>query len=355
MRYITKAKYYNYYGKILFWKLPIQQQFVNYASDIINNYFKNGKTFMKVLKNRGEEIEEENVKLRDIMLTGQSQKGEAEAGALFCLDTHSIKLSKSTYIIKFSLPKSNLLEHRTAEYFEEQDIFITKWAYENCYLKAIDRILENWGRYMYHLMSGNKSHAGYRYSGEREFVESILKKYNKNKNKKKIQKKYKEMEMENNVKKNDEPSKQRNKTDNNEKCSQSIKIFYVDGSGNLYNNEKQKGNGHYSVYFKDEDKRFKNKEDKITNNQAEIKSVIAAMYYAFKRGFKAIRIYTDSQNTMKWINNRDTKIDNEINEIWNTKNTEISFLIDKIADLSQYFSLIELRYVKKEKNYAHAI
>lgn len=81
------------------------------------------------------------------------------------------------------------------------------------------------------------------------------------------------------------------------------------------------------------------KAGKGTNNQAEYKAVLKALREAEKKGYKDIKILTDSKLISKQISGN-----------WKIKDTELRKLNSKIQSLIQKFESFEIEWIPRERN-----
>lgn len=285
-----------------------------------------------------------------------------DAGAVFfTTESGLIRVGESYYPpLHFSIPKTNLLEYETEDELVVQDIKVTEWAFDNCFMLAVNKIYERWGKMMVELINDYHSDNWNNtpmclYSPYRALIEE--------------QQKYEMRKLINEYKKQKggdlmEDPKNNKELDNQERSKEDAEpknlfVFYTDGSGNWASDQKYKDKGHYSVYLKSTDEKWKRKEDKITSNQSELKGLISALYIACKRCYEDVEIRVDSQNAIKWYLGRDdtlrTNIEKESKNIWESKDIEISKLVDKMVELGNKIKNLSIIWISRDKNYAHAI
>lgn len=332
-------------------------------------------------------IEEENdYIIRNVMVTGFTVKDVKKGieykdkGAVFFGTEGLIKVMLSYYPpLRFSMPKSQLLEYETEEYETLQTIKITNWGYKNAYMQPVNKILEDWGKMM-------RAHFLYykTKNWDEMFKSSTYKGIVDNMNKKDIRDAIDEIKKRNkgSLTKSGNDDKQvvqqgNDKTNVREKAEPTVsdtnetprkvsnnkekaKIFFVDGSGNVTKGKQFKENGHYSVYLVGKPpEKWKKKESYLTGNQAEIKANISAIYISLKRGYDNIEIRTDSQNVIKWYLGRNIDLNTNMKKfainVWKTKNKEITILIDKLVELGSKIPNLKLTWIERSRNHAHAI
>ncbi len=368
------------------WTKKINMVMVRYAKKLLSNpLIKSTNISLGIPLDK-------NYIISDVCVSGYSvndkkdDKGIAvDKGAVFFyLDNNElIQLGKSFYPpIRFSIPKSQLLEFETDETHIPQTITITEWGYKNCVETTYNRVLEDWGRRMSAMFKYYESDAWdnapmYKYSPYRAIIEQIKKKEvsdmvkdyvkkNRNDNKPKmVQQKHVEDDVReetkpsisnNNENNGNNNTIKKNKKVNNKKIEpfrdEAQWVFYVDGSGNLANDNKTKDMGHFSVYLKNTEEKWKRREDRLTNNQAEIKGVMAAIIIAEKKGFKNVRIYTDSQNVINWCTRKKDKPDEWV---WAAKSPNIVSLVDKLREMLSIIPQLDIRHVPRERNWAHGV
>ena len=182
--------YHEKEGYILWWKLPIDIRYVRFALRTLLSFPdpETGKIDKaEHLENKKCEIYNVCVKgftERDVIERKDGKKQYKDRGAVFFYEEEYLKLHGSWYPVRFSIPKTNLLEYETVEKEIPQKITITEWAYENCYKRSIDRILEDWGKTILTLIKrysngeNIKNESNYPLI-ERIVIKSELKQYNK--------------------------------------------------------------------------------------------------------------------------------------------------------------------------------
>ena len=137
-------------------------------------------------------------------------------------------------------------------------------------------------------------------------------------------------------------------------------VFYTDGSGNCEHDKKTRETGNYSVYLvnpKHKFEKFKKIENKITNNQAEIKGIILALTIAINRKYENVEIRTDSKNVICWLLGREINLNTNIEKIkcnfYRTKDKKISDLIDIVLELIDNIPNITINWISRNDNLAH--
>ncbi len=321
---------------------------------------------------------------------------EDKGAVFFYFDSGLIQLGKSYYpSVRFSVPKSQLVKWETEEENFPQTITITKWAHNNCVVPSYNRILEDWGCMIKALFRAYETEEWdnlpmYLSNPYRNIIEKIKlqnvsdtvrewKKKNKdifieNKDNNKpkvvltehgetdIRKEAKPIVSDNNKNNRNTNAIKKGKKNNHKKVEPFRKdaewVFYTDGSGNLAKDKRTKDKGHYNIYLQNTKERWKKKEVRITNNEAEIKSVIAAIYIGLERDYKKIEVRTDSQNTIKWCHGRDfefiTNIKKTSTNTWNTNKPKIAELIDRLVELGSKVEHLKINYISRKKNFAHS-
>lgn len=342
------------------WRKPINKQYVNYTRRFLKRFpYENGT---KAIIDRAEIVDyNKNPENQEYVLYNVSINGysEGEKGAVFFYDDIPLHLHYSIYRVFFSIPKSNIIDYETQETHMSQQITITSWAYNNCYKKSLLRILENYGETLINIITGDPSMPMIKSSPYLKFREKILN-INKNHNDNNDQKKNnesKENQKINNIKEPDKimvdmHSKSKDKIPNNDIIQY---CFYTDGAGNIYNNEKRTDKACFSVLLENTKEKWRHREDKLTNNQAEILGIMAALYISIKRKYNSIEIRTDSQNIVKWINGRDTHIKTNIEKKWKTKNQTIETYINRLVKWAENIPNIAVNWISRDRNKAHAI
>lgn len=132
---------------ILDWTTKINMRFVRFAMKLLLkypvDYQKDKQIIDRAIKN-----EDGYYDLNDACVKGFTEnyvKNE-DKGAIFCFDDMMLALHYSSYRVRFSVPKTCLISYETEELEIPQTITINEWAYENCYLRSINRILEDHGK-----------------------------------------------------------------------------------------------------------------------------------------------------------------------------------------------------------------
>ena len=128
-------------------------------------------------------------------------------------------------------------------------------------------------------------------------------------------------------------------------------VFYTNGSGNWATDKKQKDTAHFSVYLKNTEERWKRREDKLTGNQAELLGVMSAVLIANERQYKNVKILTDSKNVVNWVN----KKPNSDEYLWDAKHPNIIEYVKRLREMVSIIPNIQIKHVRREVNFAHAI
>lgn len=330
------------------WTVKINMKHVFYARKLLDH-----PLFYKPDLNYAVRIEK-NYVINEVYLVGytvkdvKTDKGVEDKGTVFFgIDTGLIRLGETYYPpIKFSVPKSNIISYETEEQFIEQNITITEWAYENCYMFPINKIYEDWGRRMESMIKHYELDAWeyapmYKYSPYRPIIEEM-----------------KKDEVSNMVKKYVKKTKDHNKPLVKQKHSEepfreeAEYIFYTDGSGNIHDGKKRKDFGHFSVYLKNTEERWKHSEENITRNQADLLGVMSAISIAEQKGFKKVIIYTDSKNIVNWCT-RD--VDKDSGWFFDVKNPNIIRHVKRLREMLNMIPNINILHINRERNWAHAI
>lgn len=285
----------------------------------------------------------------------KDEKGYKDKGAVFFnIYEGLIKISKSHYpYIRFSVPKSNLIKYETDQIGIEQEIEITEWAYQNCYMFPINKIYEDWGRMMRGLIKGYTNDRWdeapyYKYSSYKEIIEELHKEEIRKAIKNYKQKEEGKIIMEN---KNGDSTVGRKKHVQELFREEAEFIFYTDGSGNWADNVKSKAKAYFSVYLKNTQERWKKDHDQLTGNQAELLGVMGAISIAQQKKYKRVKIFTDSKNVVNWSN----KKPNSDEYIWNANNLNIIDLVDRLREMAKTIPELSIEWISREHNYAHGI
>lgn len=288
--------------------------------------------------------------IRNVMVTGFTVKDKRvdgeykDKGAIFFGTEGLVKIMLSYYPpIRFSLPKSQLLKYETEEYEILQTIKITDWGYKNCYILPINKILEDWGKMM---------RAHFRYYKTKNWDDmfrcSSYKKVVDDMNKSDIRDAINEIKKRNegNLIKGKDGNRKVGKQERNKEPfrRKAVYTFQVDGSGNVTNNEKFKDTGHYSVWCRNTQEKWKKKEERLTSNVAELKAVLSAMHISIQRGYESVVIETDSNNAVQWYE-----------ENWKARAEHIIPLVEKMLEFKKKIPNIILRKIERSKNFAHGI
>ncbi|KKM64801.1 hypothetical protein LCGC14_1497680 [marine sediment metagenome] len=295
---------------------------------------------------------DKNYIIDDVRITGYSVKdkkikgGTEDRGAVFCaLDCGLLQLGKTYYPSpRFSIPKSHLESFETDELNYPQRLVITEWAFDNCYITSFNKIYEHWGRMIkgiydrYNMRCWDYAPM-YKFSPYRHIIEELhlqiirddIKNYKK---KRGIFVDSKEKHKHNNIKGNDKTTLRK----------EAVYTFQVNGSANVASNKQFKPHGHYSVYLKNTEEKWKKKEEWITVNAAELKAIISAMYISIERGYKNVIIETDSNNSIQWYEGN-----------WEAKTKHIIPLVEKMEEYKKKVPNMRLRKINRSINYAHAI
>lgn len=331
------------------WNIKVEMKHVMFAKKLLKNPL--FECNMPVMNNR----DGKNYTLRDVYVSGYSvkdvktDKGTVDKGAVFFrIDTGLLQLGFSYYPpLNFSIPKSQLIKFETDEMFIDQEITITEWCYENCYMLPINKVYEDWGKRMKSMLNYYDTDAWdnapmYLYSPYRSIIEKIEKKKVSDMVKDYVKKEEKTKNIVAIKKKGKYNNKQRNDEANFRE--EAVYTFQVDGSANITSNKPFKDYGHYSVVLKNTDERWKRKEVWLTSNAAELKGVISAMYISIKRGYKNVVIETDSNNCVQWFE-----------ENWKVKADHIIPLVKKMLEFKENIQNVRLRKIDRSRNLAHAI
>lgn len=342
---------------------PIDMKYVRYGRELIKNELFDEPNLNHAIPDGNNYI------IKNCAVMGYSVKdvktmvGYEDKGAVFfSIGDGFIKMGLSYYpFLRFSVPKSQLKHYQTEEIGIEQDIIITGWGFENCYLLAINKIYEDWGRMLHGLMNayGTKmwyKAPMYKKTPYRDLIDKL-----QSQQIGKMMDEYKKRKK-GNIKTSNNNNKSAmvfKEPDETTFRKEAEFIFYTDGSGNWADNAKYQDKGHYSVLLKNSDEKWRKDEDVITSNQAEIKGVMAAILIATIRGYKNVTILTDSQNVIKWLLGRNDSLDtnlpkDDVNK-WRTKDAMIKALIDKLVESMKKVPNLKINYISRDKNYAHAI
>jgi len=371
------------------WNKKIDMKYVLYAKKMLKNPLFDVN--IPVLHRK----HDENYIIDNVRITGYTVKdkktkdGTEDRGAIFCiLDCELLLLGKTYYPPpRFSIPKSQLESFETGELNYPQRLVITEWAFENSYTMPFNKVYEHWGRMMKSMCERYRMRCWdyapmYTYSPYRNIIDELhkqkireeIKNYKKKrgfsvegKNDSKsevVHKKYDENNVWEETKqtvsnsitnhRNSDAIK-KNKKINNKRVEpfrkNALYIFYTNGSGNIMNNKKQKDSAHFSIYLKNTEERWKRREDKLTGNQAELLGVMSAISIANERQYKNIKILTDSNNVVNWVN----KKPNSNEYLWDAKHPNIIKYVKRLREMVSMIPNLQIKHVKREVNFAHAI
>ena len=336
--------------------IDINMKDVQYAKKLLKNPIfersninfghKDGKNY--IIK----EVEVKGYSVKDVM--NKEGTGSIDKGAVFFwIDKGLILLGKSYYPhLRFSVPKSQIVKHETDEIDVVQEIVITEWAYNNCYMLPVNKLYEDWGRHMKALISRYNTKAwdeapmffGSAYNDiiqelHKEEIRNAIKDY----------KKREKVFVENGN--GDKPAVVHKKRSEEPFREEAEYIFYTDGSGNWASNKKHKAKGHFSVYLKNTQERWKQQQNKLTGNQAELLGVMSAISIADKRSYKKVKILTDSMNVVNWV----TKKKDSDDYFWNAKHPNIVSLVERLRVMTKMIPNLEIKHISRNVNFAHAI
>lgn len=332
---------------------PINMRNVRFAIELLKN-----PIFERTPMNHAQR-NDKNYIIKGVEVSGYSVKDVREDGeykdkgaVFFRIDKGLVQLSKSYYpCLRFSIPKSQLVKYETDELYIEQDIEITNWAYHNCYMLPVNKLYEDWGRMMKALIGAYNTKAWdfapmYTSNSYRELIEGLYKQQIRDdiKNYKK---------KGGNIIKN---GNNNNRLVNNKRTQEPFRaeaefVFYTDGSGNWAGGKKHKAKGHFSVYLKNTQEKWKHSEDKLTSNQAELLGVMSAISIAQKKGCKKVKIYTDSKNVVNWV----TRKKDDSDWFWEARHPNIVPLVERLRVMLKMIPSLKIEWVKRERNFAHGI
>lgn len=375
-----------------FW-IPVDMEMVKFAKKMLDNPLIEHSPIPLGFRYDGDYT------IKDVMVMGYSvkdsktEKGYVDKGAIvFSTGDGLIQLGLSYYpSIKFSIPKTNLKSYETEEKYKIQTIIISEWAYNNCFMLAVNKLYEDWGGHMKSLLdqvdSRNWNDAPMnKYSPYRELIEKIysqqFKERMKNYKKKKgiamengngnkpemVQQKRSETtiqsETKSTISNGNKSNGNNNAIKNRKKTVKKVNgmkqapfrkeaewIFYTDGSGNLAKEKKTKANAHFSVFLKNSEEKWKRKEEALTSNQAELLGVMSAISIAMKRQYKNVTIFTDSKNVVNWL----SKKPDSDEYIFKARHPNVVNYVESCRALIENMPFLKIKYVKRDFNYAHVI
>lgn len=141
------------------------------------------------------------------------------------------------------------------------------------------------------------------------------------------------------------------------KTEQANIIFYTDGSGNCEHDKKTSEYGNYSVYLLNSKEKWREIENKITGNQAEIKGVILALEIAIERKYRNVEIKTDCKYVICWFLGRDKSLKTNVEKIkknfFRTKHDKIRVLINTLVELAHQIPNLSMNKIPRDDNLAH--
>jgi len=319
--------------KKIFPEIKIDLKYIKLARDLLRNYPVDYEKDRQEL-DRGIPIYEDkktNYKLRNMVANIITEK------AVMFYDSISLTLHYSTYKIRFWIPIKHILDSETEEQGEPQDIIITKWAYENCYMKRVNISLQNHAKMLMGLKFADRSSPYYKYNPHKEIIKMIENKSDFKEIAEKIAEKMETNETKTTTK-------------------EEMVVIYTDGAGNIYNGEKTSDNGHFNIIiFNENETKILGKWQKkgnFTSNQAELSGVIGAIKISLDYGYKNVEIRTDSRGTINWITPR---TDDPSKYVWSASNPNIVRLVEILRDLTRKTSNIKIVYINRDKNKAHNI
>ncbi len=326
----------------------------------------------------------------------KTSKGVVDKGAVyFKKGDKAIQLGLSYYpSLRFSIPKSQLKSYETEETEVPQKIVITSWAFTNCYMLAVNKIYEDWGRMIRALYTARMTKSWdrapmFKYNPYRKIIETLhtqkfkemMNDYNKKRgitmenddgnkpkvvqqerNKAIIQPKTKPIISNGNknngnsngIKKRKKIPKKVNGINHKPFREDAEWLFYSEGVGNLAKGKKFKDKAHYSIFLKNSDEKWKRKQDKLTLNQAELYGVMASISIFTKRNYKNGIIFTSSKNVIKWL----TKKEDSDDYVQKANHPNIKDIVDEcrimLLNLSNLKTL-QIKYISRDYNYAHPI
>lgn len=372
---------------------PVDMKMVSYAkklakstiivNEIPNNFQKSDNNY--IIKG----VEVIGYSVKDI----KTDSGYEDRGAVyFRVGTKVMQLGLSYYpSLRFSIPKSQLKKYETEELEILQDIEITEWAFFNCYMLSVNKVYESWGRMMKSLLDAYDttnwdSVPMYKYSPYRDIIQKLysekFKEMMENIKKKKgdimedgndnkpemvhkkrnqttvqsetkpvIQNNHKNNGNNNAIRKNAKNHKKVNKVNHEPFREEADWIFYVDGSGNLAKEVKVRPFGHYSVFLKNTEEKWKKSEEAITSNQAEIMGTMSAIAIAIKRKYKNVIVFTDSKNVVNWLNKKPDSDE----YIYTARHPNIINIVERCRELMKQVPNLTVKFISRDYNYAHAV
>lgn len=327
------------------WKTPIDMKLVNFTLDMINKY-------PVVYPNESKKLRQidRSIGINNDFIINDVYISRISENAIFFTDSILLRLHHSWYPIRFSIPKTCIREcdesqkivdevldeiSNTMVYifvYNKQSIVINRWAYEKCYIEAINRTLQNHAKHLISILNSDPELPMISTSEYGRFVIRVQLNNTKNKN---------EVNYENKKNIREENIKMVNEKHSIPKTKY---IFYVDGSGNIANDKKFKDKGHYSILLENTQEKWRHDDDALTSNQAELKGILAAMLISLKRGYNNIEIYTDSQNSINWATG-----------IWKAKSPNIIDYVMKVMEFKEKFNNIKFIKIPRDRNKAHPI
>lgn len=341
------SNFFDDYGNLIWWKVPIDTKYINFAIRILKRYdVKNNS-----LKNFINEQEENKLyQLNKIYLKNASDN------ALFYYKENT-RISHTNYPFMFNIPRKCITEDTMNKLHEEGSITINKWAYENCFKRSINYILEQWGKMIYGLLQLDLDSPIVKYSPYYKLLKKMNEDVEKGKknfqdtksgstkvdDKKDVSTENIQTEKRNDIQFSNKAHANR-KNDGTEKKMEEKEptwIFMTDGSGNLYENKKVNPTGHYHVLLTNTDEKWRKEED-LTSNQAELKGVIAAIQIAIKRNYQNVLIQTDSKNVVNWFTGR-----------WKGKGENIKHLTKILLVMKKQLLDLQVKWIPRQKNKAH--
>ena len=149
------------------WTVPIEQKFVNYTLRILK--LSPQERSLETTIDRSIDLGTYDGKreLNDVYIIYSSKK------AVKFADIKPLRLYYNSYIIRFMIPNKHVVNYESDRPGTEQKIEITNWSYLNCYYWSIQKILEDFGKFIVGLRYCNSESPSVKFSSYSNFL-SVL-------------------------------------------------------------------------------------------------------------------------------------------------------------------------------------
>ena len=149
------------------WTVPIEQKFVNYMLRILKLYPQERSIETTIDRSIDLGTYDGKRELNDVYIIYSSKK------AVKFADIKPLRLYHTSYIIRFMIPNKHVVNYESDRPGTEQKIEITNWSYLNCYYWSIQKILEDFGKFVVGLRYCNSEAPSVKFSSYSNFL-SVL-------------------------------------------------------------------------------------------------------------------------------------------------------------------------------------